>query len=313
VAGLGLLLAAAFTKQTALDALLAALTWLALVDRRAVAVAAPVAIGLGLAGVAALEAASGGHFLLNVVAGNANPWNLWQAVVYEWNFARVHLLLGAAALGGLWLLRRARPSVYVVYLAAAALTSLTAGKWGAGESYFLEMLAALAVVSAPCLAALLRAPGTSGRISLALGLVAQVLLYAHGPALSIPGLSDIGFQAGALGAEPGAADVAAGNEIVERYVLKWDGPILAEEPGFVLAAGKPVIGNATHLRNLHEAGVWQADALTRDVQAKRFDFVILNAHLYPRPVLEAIGRHYYLYATVRVSGYNYQVFAPGSE
>jgi hypothetical protein len=143
--------------------------------------------------------------------------------------------------------------------------------------------------------------------------VAQALLYAHGPALAVPGLRDVGFQAVALGGEPGKADEAAGQEIVERYVLKWDGPILAEDPGFVLAAGKPVIGNATHLRNLHEAGVWRADALTRDVESKRFDFVILHAHLYPRPVLEAIGRHYYLYATVRVSGYNYQVFAPGSD
>src|SRR5581483_7919549 len=157
------LMLAALTKQTALDALVAVLVWVALADwRRALACGAAAAL-LGLAAVTLLELSTGRQFLINVVTANANPWDPWQALVYARNFARVHLGLLAGVLGGLWLARRQKPAPMVVYLGTAALASLTAGKWGAGESYFLELLAAASVVATLAIAPLLRAPGAWGR------------------------------------------------------------------------------------------------------------------------------------------------------
>ncbi len=74
-----------------------------------------------------------------------------------------------------------------------------------------------------------------------------------------------------------------------------------------------MIGNATHLRNLHEAGLWRGDALVADVVAKRYHTVVLHAELYPEPLLAAIGRHYFLYETVPVYRASQHVFLPGAD
>ncbi len=312
---LALLLLAAFTKQTALDALLAVLAYLALRDWRQSAAAGLAAGMVGIAGVAWLQWTSGQAFLLNVVAGNANPWSAWQALEYTENFLTIHgvvALLALTALGrSIW---RRRVSVFDLYLALAALTSLSAGKWGAGESYFLETLAALCLVAARALAWLTLHPNAWLRLAAGLMLGVQLLLYVHGPSPQrLTGLRDRGFQAAALAGQPSEADLNAATDLVRRYVLKWDSDVLAEDAGFVIVAGKPVVGNATHLRNLYEAGAWNPAGLVRDLEEKRYGFVVLNAQLYPPPVLAAIGKHYYLYATVAINGYNYRVFAPGAD
>jgi len=78
----------------------------------------------------------------------------------------------------------------------------------------------------------------------------------------------------------------------------------------MLAAGKPVVGNATHLRNLHEAGLWDPTALVADLNAGRYGLVVLNAQLYPKPVLAAIGSSYYLDRTISMNGATYYLFLP---
>jgi hypothetical protein len=49
-----------------------------------------------------------------------------------------------------------------------------------------------------------------------------------------------------------------------------------------------------------------------DVLARRYHTVVLDAELYPEPVLSAIGRSYFLYDTVHVHRATQQVFFPGS-
>jgi hypothetical protein len=41
--------------------------------------------------------------------------------------------------------------------------------------------------------------------------------------------------------------------------------------------------------------------------------VVLDAELYPEPVLAAIGQSYFLDRKVRVNGATYQVFLPGTQ
>jgi hypothetical protein len=89
--------------------------------------------------------------------------------------------------------------------------------------------------------------------------------------------------------------------------------VLAEEASFAVVAGQDVVGNATHLRNLHQAGLWNPTSLVNDLHVRRYAIVVLNAELYPEPVLAAIGRFYFLDRTVRINGATYHVFLPGSD
>src|SRR5205823_6293667 len=134
------------------------------------------------------------------------------------------------------------------------------GKVGAGESYFLAVIAASCVLAAARLVALLQAAAAAAtpRFSLALGagMLIQMLLIAHGPLSDLsPLLADHGFQAPLLGRAPSATDRMAADDLTAE-VAAQGGSVLSEEAGFVIAAGKPVIGNPTHLRNLAEAGLW---------------------------------------------------------
>jgi hypothetical protein len=312
--GLALLVCAVFTKQTALDALLAAVVFLALRDWRLAGRALLGCALVGVLGVGLLQWSSDGAFLLNTVTGNANPWDGWQALDYMRNFVGLHLVVLVGAVLGLRLRRDTRPSIYAPFLAVSAIAALGAGKWGAGESYFLETLAAACIASAPAIGYGLHHRAPLLRLLTCAALALQLILGAHGPTVQrLFGLPDRGFQAATLGGQPTHMDTRAADMLVREYVLKWDGPLLAEESGFLVAAGKPVVGNATQLRNLHAANAWDPAPLVHDLERHRFDFVILNGQLYPPPVLEAIGRHYYLHATVRINGYNYLVFAPGAD
>ena len=128
----------------------------------------------------------------------------------------------------------------------------------------------------------------------------------------MPWLPDRGPQSNLLGRPPTDADYQAAESLVID-IQRRPGPALVEDPSFAVAAGQPLIGNATHLRNLHQAGLWDPTPLVHDVQARRFGVVILNAELYPEPVLAAIGDSYFLDRSVRVNGATYRVFLPGSD
>ncbi len=89
--------------------------------------------------------------------------------------------------------------------------------------------------------------------------------------------------------------------------------MLSEDPSFAVVAGQPLIGNATHLRNLYQAGLWDPSPMVNDVRAHRYAIVILDAELYPEPVLAAIGQSYFLDRSVQVNGATYRIFLPGTQ
>src|SRR5581483_6577024 len=145
------------------------------------------------------------------------------------------------------------------------------------------------VLAAPRLVCILRAvqAAQAPRIGLAVGTCAliQMLVFAHGPlSLASPIVADRGFQAPFLGSDPGPSDREAADSIV-ALASEQSGPLLSEEAGFAIVAGQPVIGNATQLRNLSDAGLWDSHALVDMIAAHRFGLVILNAQRYPAPVL----------------------------
>jgi hypothetical protein len=313
VAAIGLLLAALFTKPTAIDGATAGVGYLVLTrPRTALAAGAALgATGLVLAGV--LEFLTARAFSLNVLFGNVNPFIPDQLRVYLLNFSLLHAAPLALSITALIAAARARrPDPVNLFLVTGGLLALGVGKWGAGESYFLSAIVASSVL-AGAVAGRLFARGGAIEALVPVFLIAQTLVSAHGAiSARFSGLPDRGLQAAVLGSVPSFGDLERGEGIVTRLRAQG-GPGLLEDPAFELAAGKEVIGNATHLRNLHEAGLWRGDALVADVVAKRYHTVVLHAELYPEPLLTAIGRHYFLYETVPVYRASQQVFLPGAD
>ncbi|HOR01602.1 MAG TPA: hypothetical protein PLJ35_22535 [Anaerolineae bacterium] len=330
-AGGALLLGAAYTRQTALDAVGAALLYLMLRNwRRGLALGLTV-LGLGAALYLWLDAATEGGFSLNVFWANANPFSREQALAYWRNFLAVHPLLvlaGAVVLvGGLAHRGLKGLSAYGLYFLASLGVAVGVGKWGAGESYFLGAIAAGCVLLGQAwgwleatvgrlLAAAPPFGGRRWRAMLAAGglvvvagalFVVQLRCAWHGP-LEQPdwGLYDRGLQADVLSRLPTEEDLLAGEQIVE-HIRQVRGDVLAEECGFVLAAGRPVLGNATQQLNLYEAGLHDPAALVAALHAGRISLVVLNAERYPAPVLRAIGQNYHTITLYEMNGFHYRV------
>ncbi len=315
-AGVLAFLLALFTKQTTVDAVAAGLLFLLLRDRTTglVATASLGTVG-GLVWLA-LDLLHGGQFFVNVVVGNVNPFSFGQAFGYYRNFVETHA--GLLALAGWWAWRAwrtGRVGPFELYWVFALAFAVSVGKWGAGESYFLAPIVASCVLAGRSLAAALRVAPRRPALLAAAGatLLLQAGLALHGPlAERVPMVGDRGVQAASLARWPTPRDLESGRELVEQ-LRRPEAPVLSEDPSFSLVAGKEVVGNATHLRNLYQAGFWRPDNLVADLHDRRYSFVVLNAELYPEPVLAAIGRNYYLYEEYEVHDARQKLFAPGAE
>jgi hypothetical protein len=306
--GVFLLGVAIYTKPTALPLLTFVLGY-GLFTRPVMAIPVTVITSVGgLLTLGIIERLSGESFWLNTVQGNLNPWALGQAISYWTNFGLIH---AGMLLVVLLAIRRRPGAPYWLYVAASLPTVIGVGKWGAGESYFLGLIVALCVLVGCSLSALSIRPATLLLASLAL--VAQAGLFAHEPFSSYLGMrGDLGLQSDALGATPHGDDAQAGWEII-RVLDTNPGPVLTEDASYALVRGREVIGNATHLRNLHESGRWNGDRLLSDLESRRFNWIVLDAQLYPEPVLQTIGRTYYLYEVVPHRGVDQWIFAPGAD
>jgi len=106
-----------------------------------------------------------------------------------------------------------------------------------------------------------------------------------------------------------AADAEAGWRIVEM-IAQSEKPVLSEEAGFVLQAGREVVTNPTQLLNLDKKGLYDGSALIEMIERQEFGLVILRAQFYPERVLQAIGRAYRHTETVRMNGFNYLILRP---
>jgi hypothetical protein len=309
------LAAALFTKPTAVDAALAGLLAVALRQPRLGVLAAAIVAAVGAGGLAALMLLTRGAFWLNVVVGNANPFDAAQLGAYLANFSMVHcVLLAMAAAECAWLLRHRCWSPWALYAIASGLAALGVGKWGAGESYFLGAIAAMSVLSAAWVGRFLdSAPATRLRCALGGALLIQVFLLSHAAiSATLPWLPDRGPQSGFLGRAPSFDDQQAA-QLISTEIRAARGPALSEDPSFAVVAGQPLIGNATHLRNLYQAGLWDPTPMVNDLRAHRYAIVILDAELYPEPVLAAIGQSYFLDRSVHINGATYRIFLPGTQ
>ena len=236
------------------------------------------------------------------------------------------------------------------FLAASALGGFAAGTWGAGDSYLVTSVAATCIMSGIFLSRLASNAWRGNRILKALplarlaqiGLILTPLLYlgyaratlklptdgVFAPVAQLLGVErNVAFHtrqdeppfhdsaawlAGGyarIGYFVTAADHEAGADIVAR-IQQMDKPILSEDAGFAIAAGRDVVTNPTQLRNLYLAGAFEGAELLRMLEYQEFGMVILRAQFFPPQVLEAMGQAYAHEETVYMNGFDYLLLYP---
>lgn len=342
-----LLLAAGYTKQLAYATVAAVFIFFFLRQTwRAVRWAVPFALVTGLVFLG-INAATDGMWLLNTVTANINPFMPGQAEGLYRQWFQLHIVLATvAAIYAMYQLYFERLSLYSIWYVAAVLNSVTAGKWGAGESYFVTAIAASCILTGLAFNRLLdraerrgwawRAAGVAlvgflflfqanrlfhmpthtpalAAVATALGRPSQVYIApqtscsAPREAQAIPFVDDAGVSL--LGRPPTAADTAAGVAITE-LIAQGETAAFGEDAGFNLYLGRDVITNPTQLLNLYNNGAVDLTEMLDMLDRQAFDTVVLRAQFYPPPVLEMIGQRYETTDLIEMNGFVYCVMRP---
>ncbi|MCL4867871.1 MAG: hypothetical protein KJ063_02785 [Anaerolineae bacterium] len=146
--GMGLLLLAGYTKQLAYATIAAAFIFLFLRQwKRAILWAIGFILTAG-AIFLLFTWITDGYWFISTVASNINRFVPGQTVALLRQFVQLHLIIVlAAAAFAVYQLYFERLSIYAIWFVLAALNGLTAGKWGAGESYYATAVAAACLVS----------------------------------------------------------------------------------------------------------------------------------------------------------------------
>jgi 4-amino-4-deoxy-L-arabinose transferase-like glycosyltransferase len=344
-----LLLFAGYTKQLAYATVAAVFLFLFLRQpKRAIVWAIPFAAVTGLIFLW-INVATDGQWLLNTITANLNPFLPGQALGLFKQWFQLHTVITMAAAGlALYQLYVERLSAYSIWFVLAVVNSVSAGKWGAGESYFATAIAASCILSGLAFSRLVK--WTEGRglryhlaaltviplfylwqadkvfhmpthtptlraIAATLGKPTEIVVppqtscSAPQPAVAIPYVDSIGFSL--LGRPPNAQDTAGGIAIANE-ILEGETAAFSEEAGFNFYAGRDVVTNPTQLLNLYQNGQLELDEMVDMLNGRQFDTIILRAQFYPPPVLEAIGRHYETTNLIEMNGFVYCVLRPRS-
>ncbi len=345
--GLLLLICAGYTKQLAAITAVAALAWMFLRQPRAALGWAVGFSGCGALIFLWLNLASDGHWWTQTIIANVNQFHPYQAFGLFVLWFQLHGFLLVPA--GLLLVYETyfdRLSIYAVwFIFAALLGGIASGTWGAGDSYFSTSLAAACILSGICLSRCAKAawrsppwlqsvfvPGDGAAWLIPLLVPILYLGYARAtlkmptdgafaPLASLlrveantrdafydsasyeaPGYANIGYFVT-------EADEAAGWRIV-ALIKGSDRPVLSEDAGFAFGSQREIVSNPTQLRNLYLARAFRGDRLIEMIEARHFGLVILRAQFYPTPVLEAIGRAYEHWQTIRMNRFDYLILRP---
>ena len=241
VAPVILFVLAGYTKQSAVAGAAASIVYLAFADRPKALVSVGLLAGIGFAILGVLQVATGGRFLTHLLTYTWTGFDWLLVWAYLRGGLRQGLLLfvlSAAALAATTVRRAAigKPAcrgrgLILLYLALNALGLVQLGKVGVSYLYYIEFAAA-ACLTLPLLMADLVVLWDRLPRRQALVLSAMVLAAVAHVAANRGDIAD-GFRRpqGVLQAR------------LTGVFVRADGPILAEEVGALITAGKPVLVN----------------------------------------------------------------------
>ncbi|NIP27853.1 MAG: hypothetical protein GWO38_29575, partial [Phycisphaerae bacterium] len=240
-------------------------------------------------------------------------------------------------------------SLYSIWFVVAVLNSISAGKWGAGESYFATAIAASCILTGLFMARTLDwAKARNWKWHYALLVLFPLLLLiqankvfhmpTHTPALKvvaaalgkptevmippqtscsdgrppvpIPYVDSAGITL--LGRPPNEQDTAAGIEIA-NLILEGETAAFSEEAGFNFYVGRDIITNPTQLLNLYNNNEVDLTEMLAMLDSQYFDTIIFRAQFYPPPVLDVIGQRYETTNLVEMNGFVYCIMRPRSQ
>jgi hypothetical protein len=358
VLGLGLILAAGYTKQlAAITALAAGLFLFIRQPRRAIIWGiGTAAVGIGI--FLWMIWATDGEWWRQAILANVNEIKIIQTIALFQQWFGLHgFLIVPALLMVVYELYWDRLSLYSLwFVAAVGINGTFSGTWGGGDSYFATAIAAMCILSGIFIARTLRQewhfPNNyltkwfiqpfhrkAALIAFIAMLIVALLYLGYGRAvLHMPieqpvfreiaqvfnitpnapnGLYDSARTADGqyatgyanIGHLVTQADIDTGWRIVEM-IRTTDLPVMSEDAGFTLMAGRPAITNPTQLLNLALRGIYRGDALVRMIDNKEFGLIILRAQFYPDVVLQAIARAYTQTESVIMNGFEYRILRP---
>ena len=283
------LIAAYFTKQTALAAPLAAALFL-LVNAGWRVAARFVGLGIvgGLLPFGLLTALTRGEFFRHIVADRRLAWQPQLLINFGGLFLRDYWpILAAAALSALALARWRARSIAPFYLLCAAAFVITIGVEGADHDHLIELAFAAALATGTGLSVAL---GHSTRAApIAWPIVA--LLLAQGFTGWEPDRWYVGEYA-----LPDQR-VRRQLDLIVTNMRNTPGDVLAEEIGLIILAGKPVpYDDPQAMAALARVGRWDQRQLLDDLNARRFSLILLPANprdeLWTPEVLAAVAANY---------------------
>ncbi len=342
-----LLLLAGYTKQLAYATVAAVFSFLFLrQSKRSILWAIAFASVTG-AIFLLINLSTNGQWLTNTVTANINPYIPSQGIglLRQWLKLHTILILLASALT-FYQLYFERLSAYAIWFVFAAANGLTAGKWGAGESYFATAIAASCILAGIAIGRGLDWSERRGERWFAVALAVVAILFliqankvfhwpTHTPLLekvattlgkptetfvapqtscslprelvAIPYVDSAGV--GLIGRPPNAKDTAAGVAI-SQLIAEGDTASFGEDAGFNIYLGRDIITNPTQLLNLYNNGQVDLTEMSAMLENQEFDTVVLRAQFYPPPILEIIGRQYLTRHLIEMNGFVYCIMTP---
>jgi 4-amino-4-deoxy-L-arabinose transferase-like glycosyltransferase len=348
---MALLLAAGYTKQLAYATVAAVFIFFFIRQpKRAVLWAVPFGLVTGLIFLW-IDWATNGMWLLNTVTANLNPFIREQAIGLFRQWFTLHTVITVAALlFAAYQLYFERLSLYSIWFVAAVLNSVTAGKWGAGESYFATAVAASCILTGLAFHRVLAWAETRdgtrkvGWQTAVLTLIGVLFLVQANKMFHMPtDVAPLRAIAAALGkptevwiapqtscsaprepemipyvdsagvsllGRPPTAADTAAGIQIANFIAEGQTAAFSEEAGFNFYIGRDIVTNPTQLLNLYNNNQVDLTEMLAMLDAQAFDSIVLRAQFYPPPVLDAIGQRYETVELVQMNGFVYCLMRP---
>lgn len=264
-----------------------------------------LALGLG-----AVWAGGGTGVFTHLVRLQAVPLDVEGGLGLVTEFVARHAILVAALAYGIVRGVRTRTAAWWAAALAVASLGLTL-KSGAAGHYMLPSIASACLLIGPVAAGL----SQGGRRRLAWLVLAQMLLYVPvAPAPVFTRTYGQELPATSAGVTPTGADRRVGR-IVLAEIASVDGPVLCQEVGYLVLAGKPVTMQPFQFAQRARMGAWDDEALVTRIRRREFDMIVIKSDprtgqsVYFTPAtLAAIDRYYVLRRHVGP----YRILDPGS-